>query len=204
MKKLPFNFPQAKDGEVHSLTAVDCLTPKWNALMKYSDRDVDTPIWVIGSGKTAMDAIIAIAGLGPSVRRRLHCVTGHGVFFMNRDMMQSLGDSASSFGKAMMDGLKMYNGENAKEVYRFLASQGAMISAFPDAETHMNAIASPAEMAIVKEVLSPARERIVKAHLLDIVREPGGGLALELRACGDGPDAVRGSSAAPCPAGVSS
>ena len=40
----------------------------------------------IGSGKTAMDAIVHLSRREGGMASRLHCVAGRGTYFMNRDL----------------------------------------------------------------------------------------------------------------------
>lgn len=103
--------------------------------MKYSP-DADKPIYIMGSGKTAIDAILALDTLGPQVRKRLRCITGRGCWFICRDAMADF----QNYRKHLIEGLMMYDGTNAREVYQFLGSKGAFHAPFPDPETHMNAI----------------------------------------------------------------
>ena len=70
---------------IHSLSPADVLTPKWNALMRYGAA-ADAPIYVIGSGKTAMDVIVHLSRREEGMASRLHCVAGRGTYFMNRDL----------------------------------------------------------------------------------------------------------------------
>ena len=87
LKKTPFNF---NTNGIHSMTAADCCLPFANAQMMYSS-DADKPIYIIGSGKTAMDTIIALSNLGPEVRERIRCVSGRGTFFLVREKLASIG-----------------------------------------------------------------------------------------------------------------
>ena len=64
---LPLPEPQ-----VHSLAPVDIMTPEWTTKMHFAP---DAPIWVIGSGKTAIDVIKALArSTIPNVASRIRCV----------------------------------------------------------------------------------------------------------------------------------
>eukprot|EP01052_Picozoa_sp_SAG31_P006882 SAG31_NODE_322_length_17726_cov_18.070006_12_plen_214_part_00 len=67
---------------LHSLSPTDVLTPAWNVKMRQSAA----PIWVLGSGKTAMDVIYHLANNLPEVHSRISCIAGHGTWFMNRDV----------------------------------------------------------------------------------------------------------------------
>jgi hypothetical protein len=63
---------------VHSLCPADVLTAHWNALMRYSSPDA--PIYVIGSGKTAMDVIYHLCKREKRAAGRVHCVSGRGTW----------------------------------------------------------------------------------------------------------------------------
>ena len=56
--KVPFTL-SASNPRVHSVSPAQVLTPKWNAAMLSCPN---TPIYVVGSGKTAMDIIYHLAG----------------------------------------------------------------------------------------------------------------------------------------------
>ena len=159
--KAPFVFAESKNvnDKFHSLTANDVLLPATNALMLFS-KDKDKPIYIIGSGKTAVDAMNAMSTeLGSRVTNRMYCISGHGTYFMVRR-----GRAAN----ANIKGMLMYNGSNEKDVFNFWNKEGFFHSPFPDPEGHMNAICSKAEVEQIKQVLSPANEKIFKAHLIDI------------------------------------
>ena len=63
---------------VHSLCPADVLTPQWSALMRYSFPHA--PIYIIGSGKTAMDVIYHLAKREKCAAGRLHCIAGRGTW----------------------------------------------------------------------------------------------------------------------------
>jgi hypothetical protein len=72
---------------VVSLCPADVLQPAWNAAMRTTCRD--KPIYIIGSGKTAMDCIYHLTKNDPGAvyRDRVFCVSGRGMLFASRDMM---------------------------------------------------------------------------------------------------------------------
>ena len=72
---VPTSPPRAR---VHSLCPADVLTPHWSALMRYSFPD--TPIYIIGSGKTAMDVIYHLSAREKCAAGRLHCIAGRGTW----------------------------------------------------------------------------------------------------------------------------
>ena len=85
-QKFPISFSASVSAAVHSLCPADILSPRWHAMMKYS-ADADKPIWIIGSGKTAMDIICTLSQREPGWRSRLRCVAGRGTWFMDREMV---------------------------------------------------------------------------------------------------------------------
>jgi cation diffusion facilitator CzcD-associated flavoprotein CzcO len=81
--KTPFvlsapSSPTGPGARVHSLCPADVLTAQWSALMRYSLPD--TPIYVIGSGKTAMDILYHLSKREKSAADRLHCIAGRGTW----------------------------------------------------------------------------------------------------------------------------
>lgn len=75
--KVPFVL-SAPAARVHSLCPADVLTPKWNALMRYAS--LDAPIYVIGSGKTAMDVVYHLSKREKASAGRMYCVSGRGTW----------------------------------------------------------------------------------------------------------------------------
>jgi cation diffusion facilitator CzcD-associated flavoprotein CzcO len=81
--KTPFvlsvpSSPTGPGARVNSLCPADVLSAQWSALMRYSLPD--TPIYVIGSGKTAMDIIYHLSRREKSAAGRLHCIAGRGTW----------------------------------------------------------------------------------------------------------------------------
>ena len=99
------------------------LTPACNALMQFS-KDRDKPIFVIGSGKTAMDTMNALdSELGASVAGRIRCVTGHGAWFMMRDPPPDRPEEPDPFAR-WFD----YDGSNGAAINKMLGEQGQLHS----------------------------------------------------------------------------
>lgn len=82
--KSPLNF--STSSRIHSITPADVLTPEWNLKMRFS-QDRGAPIFVIGSGKTAMDVIYQIHKQLDHESNRVICIAGRGTWFFNRDEM---------------------------------------------------------------------------------------------------------------------
>ena len=76
-----FRFPgleaasSSARGQIYSLSPRDITTPRVDSLLRYS-KHADKPIWVIGSGKTAMDTICVLDRMGPEISRRVRCISG--------------------------------------------------------------------------------------------------------------------------------
>jgi len=172
-RKLPFVFPNVSH-LVHSLSPSDVGTAKWNALMRHS-RDAAKPIWIIGSGKTAVDVILKLCTLGADVRSRLRCVSGRGTWFMNRDVLQDA-------GKYFLDMVDMFDGGNAGEVFKEMQRKGLLHSPIDDARCFVLGICSGAEVAAVRAALMPPKERVIKAHLVDMEQGADGAPSFKLRA----------------------
>jgi len=74
-----------------------------------------------------------------------------------------------------------YDGTNAREVMVKMEGRGFVHSAIPDAGSFILGVCSQEEVSLVKEALRPPEEKIIKAHLVDIVDEHGDPV-LQLRA----------------------
>jgi hypothetical protein len=185
-RKNPIVFSPPVSASVHSLQPADILSPKWHPIMKYSE-DADKPIWIIGSGKTAMDVIYTLSKQEPSWRSRIRCIAGRGTWFMEREMVDNPVDAD---GKLLpvyfLEMCAMFNGSNAREVYRELSGKGFFHSFVADAQNFVAGIASKEEIATCQATLSPASERVFKSHLVDIEADTeaspeGAGLRMKLR-----------------------
>ena len=179
-KKLPLTLTASIErsvnrstrGFVHSLAPADMLSPHWTALLRYSE-DADKPIWVLGSGKTAMDAINHLSKHA-TTKGRLHCLAGRGSWFLNRDCMfpmdwwelhrPGLRTSTDHF----IDMMELYDGNNEAEVYAAACRAGAMHSPIDAPTSFSFGMCSTAEVANVRAVLAPKEERVLKAHLVDV------------------------------------
>ncbi|KAL3921069.1 MAG: hypothetical protein SGPRY_005028 [Prymnesium sp.] len=180
-RKLPIHFSSPVSTAVHSLCPADILSPKWHPIMKYS-KDADKPIWIIGSGKTAMDVICLLSKQEPSWLSRLRCVAGRGTWFMDRAMVDNPIDADGNLLPVyFVEMCAMFNGSNAHEVYQELSKKGFFHSYVEDAQNFVAGIASKEEIATCKSALSPASERISRCHLIDIEQSSEAGLRMKLR-----------------------
>ena len=180
-QKFPIDFPAPVSNSVHSLCPADILSAKWHPIMKYS-QDKDKPIWIIGSGKTAMDIIYTLSKQEPSWRSRIRCVAGRGTWFMDRAMVDYPVDADGNLLPVyFLEMCAMFDGTNAPDVYRDLAAKGFFHSYVADAQNFVAGIASKEEIDTCKATLTPASERVLKCHLMDIEETAEAGLRMKLR-----------------------
>lgn len=161
-------------------------TPQYSVLMRM--RCSDAPIVVLGSGKTAMDCVLHLArgAAVPSAGARLRCVAGSGTWFMRRTFFSRAHggpEAIVGISKAMM---AHFDGTNGRETCEALAALGFMHTAIDGASSFAAGVCSDEEIAAVRAALSPAAERVVRAHFVGVTELPGGGLQMELRAAVDG------------------
>lgn len=190
-RPLPFSCGPATGGGVHSLTPADLLKPRWHAAMRddgngNGNGNARAPIWVVGSGKTAVDTVCHLER-DPATRGRVRCVSGRGTWFMNRRVFAP--DSLTRDGwweihklstrcdaiDAFLDMFDKWDGSNGPEVYRAMGEKGHLITPIDGATCFVAGQVDPEEVATMRAALSPAAERIARAHLLDIERADGGG-----------------------------
>ena len=136
---------------INSLSPGDVLAPHWKSAMRFSDK----PIFVIGSGKTAMDAINHLHASGAAFANRICCISGRGMWFIIRDVAFPTEFMARNFtGRTIVDWfiemIELHDGDNEKQVYAELARQGFFHSAIPDPQNFALGISSRAEIASVR------------------------------------------------------
>ncbi|WP_306307354.1 FAD-dependent oxidoreductase [Nocardia takedensis] len=68
-----------------SSARINSVSPDYHDLRKGALKNSDTPVWVIGGGKTAMDTAQLLIAEYPG--REINLVTGSGTYFMRRDRM---------------------------------------------------------------------------------------------------------------------
>jgi putative NAD(P)-binding protein len=133
----------------------------------------DEAVWVIGSGKTAMDTVIALVRANST--RHVGMVSGTGTFFLNRDLINPTGPKrwigGKRYGSIFAGAAKRFDGTNAAAVGDWCRAKYGT-SALPDpAPTHtLFAFLSQGEMATVANGVS----EIVRDHLVDVVDDASG------------------------------
>mmetsp|Transcript_11331 Transcript_11331/g.13390 ORF Transcript_11331/g.13390 Transcript_11331/m.13390 type:complete len:610 (+) Transcript_11331:95-1924(+) len=163
--------------KVHTLAPTDVISPEWNAKLRFSE-DSDKPIWVIGSGKTAMDVINYLCNHIPGAKERIHCVSGHGTAFQVRDPPEGFFNRWMNKPNTQLDNfvkiIQMFDGSNAPEVFVELEKRGFIHSALPTPDSFSLGVCSRAEIAIAKAALTPHQDKVVKAYIRDVVDGPDG------------------------------
>lgn len=161
---------------INSLCPVNVSMPKWDLKMRYSEA----PIIVIGSGNAAVDTMKYIIENIPTAVNRLMCVSGRGTFFIVNELLFPMesgkcpNDPNISRGMEVMATIVAeFDGTNGLEVLKALEAQGLLHSAVPDPGSFALGTCSNTEIKVVKNALSPTQEKVIKAHLMDVVSEDG-------------------------------
>ena len=146
------------------------------------------PAWVIGSGKTAMDTVVALARANPA--RRIGMVTGTGTYFYDRDLVNPTGLKRWTSGvryNAVFEGAaKRFDGTNAAQVSAWCRAQVGTSPLVDPAPTHLLfALLSQDEAAAVASGVSET----IRDHLVDVEDDRSGPVML-LRAGGRHPIAA--------------
>lgn len=135
--------------------------------------DNSAAAWIVGSGKTAMDTIVALARANPA--RPIGMITGTGTFFFNRDLINPTGLKrwlgGVRYNAIFAAAAKRFDGTNAAEVNAWCRSRYGT-SALDDPEpTHvLFALLSGDETAAVRA----GANEVVRDHLVDVVDDLAG------------------------------
>lgn len=126
----------------------------------------DEPVWVVGSGKTAMDTVDALARANP--RRRIGMVAGSGTYFLAREHLNPVGVRKWLGGMLTTSMFRQianrFDGTNGAEVAAWYRSSFG-VSPIEGAPNHMFGILSAAESARLERCTS----EVVRDHLEDVV-----------------------------------
>ncbi len=132
--------------------------------------DSDTPVWVIGSGKTAMDTVHALITTYPG--REVNMVAGSGTFFSSRDRLFPTGAQRWWGGveltKMAIEMTRRFDGTNENEVASWFRSVYGTCPT-PRATNFMAGVLSEAENATIAAGLN----EVVMDHLVDVVDNRG-------------------------------
>lgn len=135
----------------------------------------NTPILIVGGGKTAMDTAHALCQRFPG--REIRMVVGQGVMFFNRDtffktgIMRWIGGVV--FFEGFLDLALRFNGSNFDQVNQYrLKKYGLALTKAPQ-QFHVGVI-STEELALIRSGLS----EVIEDYLDDIVDTPAGPKAI--------------------------
>lgn len=139
----------------------------------------NAPIYVVGSGKTAMDLVLHLARSGVA-RERIRILIGSGMWFFSRDGAYPRGLRRHYRGTLAADAFlrmaTLFDGTNERAVMEQLGRDGITMTVFGDAGNFRYGLLSERERA---EILAAVGE-VHRGHLVDVegtrmtVREPAG------------------------------
>lgn len=117
VKAFGFRVPE-NDPLPLSSTAVHSVSPHGDALASPALAASDTPIYVVGGGKTGMDTALELIARYPG--RAVHLVVGNGTIFLNRDRMFPRGARRWLGGRTglelFLDVVMRFDGDNERAV----------------------------------------------------------------------------------------
>jgi hypothetical protein len=133
-------------------------------------RASDTPVWIIGSGKTAMDTAHALITEYPG--RAVNLVAGSGTFFMSRDRFYPTGArrwwAGGLVSGTAMEVARRFDGTNEKDVVSwFRASYGTWLT--PETGNFLLGVLSESENKTIAEGLN----EVIMDHFVDVVDRNG-------------------------------
>lgn len=152
---------------------VRSIAPHELELSGLLSKEHSEPVWVIGSGKTAMDTIVALARSNPD--RRIGMVTGTGTYFFKRDLVNPTG------AKRWLGGVR-YNSIFEGAAKRFDGSNAAAVSEWCRERFGTSPLVDPAPRHAFPTLLSEDEtatvaagvSELVRDHLADVVDDPSG------------------------------
>jgi hypothetical protein len=126
------------------------------------DRRDSAPAWIVGSGKTAMDTVIALAHANPT--RPIGMVTGAGTYFYSRDLVNPTGV------KRWTGGVR-YNAIFAGAADRFNGTNAEEVTAWCRRSIGISPLRDPAPPHLLFALLSGAEATTVTAGMHDVIRD---------------------------------
>ncbi|MEM9452942.1 MAG: hypothetical protein AAGF11_02100 [Myxococcota bacterium] len=168
IKATGFDLPIKKPLSLSS-SAVESVAPVG---LRQAVTGGDAEFYVIGSGKTAMDAVLFIRNRAPDAPVTL--VAGNGAMFLNRDRLFPRGRLGRHLrGRLlfpfMMEYALRWDGSNHRALSREMLRRGDMISPVPDPNSCQFGLLGTEEMSRVTHAL----RRCIKGRLADIVDVDG-------------------------------
>ena len=136
--------------------------------------DDDKPVYIIGSGKTAMDTALHVIRHNHQQdhrrRRKIHVITGQGMWFFSRDRLYPSGLARHHDGVLVGDFFlrmaQLFEGANEEETLQQLAHDGIATSLFPKPKNFRFGVLSRAELDELQRGLDVA----IPGYLVDVER----------------------------------
>lgn len=154
---------------------VRSISPNQLAQITAEAHAAPVPVYIMGSGKTAMDCAHWLQKAPTSTRLTL--IAGRGALFRNRDVIFPPSIFQRLFFGGVMpsdaileDFIRPWDGTNTDAVLANLRAQKKLISLVPDAENYQAGLISMAELDVIAEGLG---SRIIRGHIADVVDEDG-------------------------------
>lgn len=149
---------------------VQTVSPDYCDVRSGDIKVSDAPVWIIGGGKSAMDAAHALITSDPG--REVNLVAGRGTFFSNRDLMFPRGLRRywrglpfATLGEQLG---RRFDGTNETEVHEWFRSTVG-IFATPDAVNYLAGVLSEAENNTISDGLND----VVMDYFEDVVDRNG-------------------------------
>jgi hypothetical protein len=164
VKALGFNVETNEPLPVSS-TRVNSVSPDSCDVRTGDIADSDTPVWVIGGGKTAMDTVHALVTARPG--REVNLLAGSGTWFLRRDELYHpsrgwrQGTRVNQWAEELA---AAYDGTNESSVYGPQLGS-TMTKATPSASNFLGGIISDGEIDRIQAGL----HRTLNDHLADAV-----------------------------------
>jgi hypothetical protein len=152
---------------------VSSIAPNELAESGLLDRRDDAPVWIVGSGKTAMDTVIALARANPA--RPIGMVTGAGTYFYSRDVVNPTGlkrwTGGVRYNAIFAGAAERFDGTNAEEVAAWCRRSVGTSPLRDPAPPHLLfALLSEAEATTVTDGVRD----VIRDHLTDVVDDASG------------------------------
>jgi hypothetical protein len=128
----------------------------------------DAPVYIIGSGKTAMDCALHLIRQRQGRKRQINVIAGSGMWYLIRDNMYARG-SRRYFGgvvnaQVFLTMSKLFDGQNEVQVMEDLGRRGYLHTVWEDGGNCRVALLSLEE----REELRAGVDQVYRGHLVDV------------------------------------
>jgi hypothetical protein len=153
-----------------SSNRVQSVPPDFHDVRGDGRRDSDTPVWVIGGGKTGMDTAHTLITTYPG--REVNLVAGSGTFFSSRDRFFPTGArrwwGGTQLGKMALEMSRRFDGTNEMEVANwFRAAYGTWLT--PETGNFLLGVLSESE----NKTIAAGLNDVIMDHVADVVDRNG-------------------------------